>query len=289
MHAQVLQAGLSDQPAHGVRHAADAELNAGAVRNEAHDESGDLFVHFIWGRGRHFDQRAVRPLHEAVDLRDMHAARLIAEGARNAFVDFGNDVSGAPDVGRRNGRGGPEADIPLLIRRRNHQHGDVNAVDEAAADGLGAGVVVHGHIAAETRVAELAAGGRKMPVVIHDVFQLRISQHRLRREGTGGGAQDDIVQLRYPCGKCRIQQHGSHHKFAVGDRIAVFDNGNRFSGAFEFGLVFFFPVQDDILQSPGPARPRAVSVISPGIPVCGARAQRSVLRGSHRSGRRRSG
>ena len=92
MDAQILQTCPGDQLAHGIGHGADAQLDAGAVRDQADHQLGDPAVHVVGRLGRGLDHRIVRPLHETVDLRDVHPALFIAEGPRDVFVHLGDHI-----------------------------------------------------------------------------------------------------------------------------------------------------------------------------------------------------
>ena len=153
MHAQILQSRLGYQLSDGVRHRADAELDTGAVADKADDQLRDLFVHLRRRGRRHLDDRPVRPLYEAVDLGDVYLALFIAEGPRDAAVDFRDHPAGVFQIGRHDGRGGAQTDVALLIRRRHHDHQHVDRMDQPVSDGLRPLMVVHRDVAAQTVIA----------------------------------------------------------------------------------------------------------------------------------------
>ena len=96
--------------------AAEADLQRGAVADDAGDIAGDLAADLVGGLVRIFDDRHVRP-DEPVDAVDVQEG--LAHGAGHVRVDLGDDPGRIADRGAHDVDRDAEADIAVAIGSRD--------------------------------------------------------------------------------------------------------------------------------------------------------------------------
>ena len=114
MYAQIPQVGLGDHHAHGIGHAADAKLEAGAVGNGGHDQLRHGLVH-LRGRaaGAQLGHRGIVPLYDLVHVHDVDLAARQAVHPGHVLVDLHDDMLGnGQHVGQM---GGGQAVIKVAV------------------------------------------------------------------------------------------------------------------------------------------------------------------------------
>ena len=95
VNGQVLEVRLRDHRADGVGHAADAELEARAVRDLRHDKVGDRSVDLGGGTARaELRNRRILPFHNHVDVLDVDLAAGEAVDPGKVLVDLDDDSLG---------------------------------------------------------------------------------------------------------------------------------------------------------------------------------------------------
>ena len=95
MNGQVLEVRLCDHRADGVGHAADAELEARAIRDLRHDKVGDRGVDLGGGAARaELRNGRILPFHNHVDVLDVDLAAGEAVDPGKVLVDLDDDSLG---------------------------------------------------------------------------------------------------------------------------------------------------------------------------------------------------
>ena len=123
MYAQILQIRLSDQRSHSVGHAADTELQAGAVGDLLHDQFRHRLIHFRGSSASaQFSDGRVISLHDVVHLGDMNALLKSSEAAGHVLVDLHDNLLGAFADCHHMGCAGSEVEISVLIHGRHLHH-----------------------------------------------------------------------------------------------------------------------------------------------------------------------
>ena len=93
VHAQILQIRLCNQRTYGVRHAANAQLQASAVRNFFYNQLGYGLVDFRRrAAAAHLTDRRVVAFNDHVYIGDVNAFFKAAQTAWHVLVDFYNDL-----------------------------------------------------------------------------------------------------------------------------------------------------------------------------------------------------
>ena len=95
VNGQVLEVRLGDHRADGGGHAADAELEARAIRDLRHDKVGDCGVDLGGGAARaELRNRRILPFHNHVDVLDVDLAAVEAVDPGKVLVDLDDDSLG---------------------------------------------------------------------------------------------------------------------------------------------------------------------------------------------------
>ena len=206
VHPEVLQVRVREQLADGVRHAADAELQDRARRDERDDVVRNLFVLRCCVGDRKVRQMIVLPLHDVIDLRDVDRLVEAAVDLGQVLVDFqDDDVRGLEDALRDACRAG-EVEVPVLVHGRHAGHRHVHrqemlvVLHEAAED--------HGDEVAQAAVAQLPLIGGAVPAVVHEVLAQRVGLHGVERPEDEVGAELDVEQLVPAPGERLLEQGG---------------------------------------------------------------------------------
>ena len=130
MHAEIAHPAFKKDRAHGIGHAADADLQAVAVLDFSRDEPPHRAVDLAGWRIRQFGRRGVVALDHVVDLADVHA-RLYTVDIGQAAARLDDDHPGAlddravPEIRRA------QVEIAAFVDRARLEDDDVDRVDEA--------------------------------------------------------------------------------------------------------------------------------------------------------------
>ena len=95
MYAEILQVGFRNHGTDRIRHAADAQLQAGAIRDLLHDQLGHRAVNV--GRrtaGAQLRDRRVLTLDDHIYLGDVDRFLKAAQAARHVLIDLDDDNVG---------------------------------------------------------------------------------------------------------------------------------------------------------------------------------------------------
>ena len=176
VHAQIAHAAFLQQSADGIRHAADPDLDAGAVFHLARDLPGDRMVDIAGRRIAQLGGRRVIALDDIVDLADMHAI-VDAEAVRQSPGLLDDHDPGAFDEGAVPGVGRAEIEDAVFVHRTGLEDHDIGRLDEAA--------VVVGNLAQIERDVVAASG-----VVLDAVIAAEVPVEGVKMQALRVGFED---------------------------------------------------------------------------------------------------
>ena len=241
MYAQILQVRLAQHSAHGVGHAADAQLQAGAVGDLLHDELGHGLIHLGGGVGGLDAHGVVAPLHDHVHLGNMDAVVKAAQTPGHILVDLHDDHLGlfnnSPQMGGREA----EVEVAVLIHGRHLEHGHIRGGNVVG--------IVPGQLGITHGLVEARAAGNV--VTLHRTHVVGIENNvvnRVRNVKNGRFPQADaasdlhILQLRGPPGQGLVQHPGMDGAEAVVHPVAGLDDLHRLVRRSQFLPVYLFVI-----------------------------------------------
>ena len=130
MHAEIVDAALQKQRTYGVRHTADADLQASSILDLAGDQAGDGPVDLGWRRAREFGSRLVIALDQIINLASMYAI-LLAIHVGQTVGHLDDDQLGALDNRALPKVRRTEIEKAVLIHRTGLQYHDIDRINEA--------------------------------------------------------------------------------------------------------------------------------------------------------------
>ena len=239
MHAQILQVALCDQAADGVRHAADAQLQAGTVGDLRNDEVCHLQIHFgSSAGGSHLADGRVVALHDAGHLRDMDAVFHTAEAAGHVLVDLHDDLLGLFAHGTQMRSAGAEVEVAVLIHRGHLEHRHVQRVAAftVVAGQLG---ITDGAIEREALRNGLALDAAHVPAVPRHVGSGVRDLEDLGHPHQDAAAEVDILQFGQTLRDLGVHRYRGVHSPAIVHPVTAFDQCSSLSGGHFFLSVQF--------------------------------------------------
>ena len=242
MNGEVLEVGLRDHRADGVRHTADAELQAGTVRDLRHDEVrhrgvdlGRRAAHAELSHGR------VLALNDHIDVGNVDLAAVQAIDPRQILVDLDDDRLGVIEHIRQMRAGQRIAEVAVLIQRRDLDHRHIHLGVAVAIEARQL-AVAHGREIAHSLGDDLAVDAAAMPgmpcKVLAGVLRLADLGHPHRH----AAADLDIAQLALTGGKRLVKRVGMVRAPAVIDPVAALDGLDRLGGGGQLLLIEFLNV-----------------------------------------------
>ncbi len=201
--AQVAHAGLLQHRAHGIGHAADADLQAGAIVHLRSDEGRDLAVDLADRRVAQFGQRIAAFVDEVVDLADVDRV-LVAENLRHMLRHFDHDAARTLRRGMGVGCGKAEVETAVCIHRCRLQDQDVTGINEAAIP-VRHLAEVHRHVIAATGVVLLAVIAGEVPAEPVEGLAIGVAFQHGTRAHAQAGPDVDAAQLALAGRQCLIE------------------------------------------------------------------------------------
>ena len=189
-------AALAQQRAHGVGHAANADLQAGAVFDLRRDQRRDLAIDVgdrLIGQLRRCGRLAVD---DVVDVADVHRF-LRTEDVRHRRTGLDDHRRGALGHRLLVRHRAAEVEVAVVVHRTGLDAGDVDALDEAAIV-VGRLAEVHRDVVAAAGVVPLPIETGEVPAEPQEVFAGRIALDDRARPQGQRSADLHAVQLR-PC------------------------------------------------------------------------------------------
>ena len=262
MDAEILEVGLCDHRADGVRHAADTQLEARTVRNFLNNQLRYRFI----DRARraaaaHFRHRSI-VLDDHIDLGNVDCFLAQAEAARHILVDLDdNDVGSLADrlqVGRLR----TEAEPALRVHRRDLNHGNVDAADVLAVPARQLGVAQRG-VEAEALHARLALDARHMPRVPGQMIGCVRNIENRRTAHEHAAAEINVLQLAHACGERLVERVRGAGAPAVVHPVAALDDLDRLFGRRQLALIQCCEIHRDnlLIRSVHGVRPRPALLV----------------------------
>ena len=212
MHAKILGRAVQKFGADGVWHAADADLQAGAVLDARGDQAAHRAVH-VAGRWVGQDRRRlVVALDDEIHLADMHG--IVHAGAMGQAVGYLDDhAARAFDGGAVPQVRGAEVEVAVGIHPAGPQHQHAHRLDEPAVV-IGNFPQVHGQVAHAAGIVLAAVIAREMQAQAIEMLSLRVFFEHGAGAGRQAGADLDVPQLVAACGQGLVEfiglaQHGT--------------------------------------------------------------------------------
>ena len=247
MNAEIADIRFGDQRADRVGHAADAELNHGAVDDLVHDVGGGPPVHFIERAGRQFEQFAVAALDDVIDIRDVDAFFPAAQRDRQVVVGFDDHdlcrVQNGP--GRRIRQ--RKVEETMLVHRRQLEHGHVDLQPAAVVGRLVA--VHHRNIVDQAGFVPFALQPAEMPATERESVPIRVDLDHFAGLHRERSADLHILQLIFPPGQRGVQQRRLRQRHPIVNPLPGLNDGYCLLRTAQFGLVLALQTQLDFLQS----------------------------------------
>ena len=242
VHAQILQIALRDQPADGVGHTADAQLQAGTVRDLRHDEVGYLQVHLGSGTGScHLADGGICALHNATYLRNVYAVLHAAKAARHIGVDLHDDLLGLFAHSTQMRSAGTEVEVAMLVHGGHLKYCHIHGV-AALAVVAGQLRVADGGVEGEALRNGLALNAAHMPAVPGHVGSRVVDLEDLRHPHQNAAPEVDSFQLRQAFCQLGVHGHRGVHSPAVIHPVAAFDQSGSLRSSHKLLCVQFLAI-----------------------------------------------
>ena len=238
VHADVLQVGLGDEGAHGVGHAADAQLQAGAVGDLFHDHAGHDLVHLGGRDGGHDAQGRVFAFDYVIDFGDVHRFFEAAQAAGHVFVDFNDDLLGPLAHGGHMGGAGAEVEVAVLIHGSYLENGHVQ-VDGVFAVETGQLGITQGAIESKALFDSLTLDAGHVPGIPDEMVLGVLDFEDLRFHDQDAAVDDQIVQVGHALGQDFVHGPAGGGGPAVIDGVAGFDQGGGVFRRDQLAFVLF--------------------------------------------------
>ena len=239
MHAQILQIALRNQPADGVGHTADAQLQAGTVGDLRNDQVGNLQIHFGSSTGSgHLADGRVLAFHDAGDLRNVDAVLHAAKAARHIGVDLYDDLLGLFAHSTQMRSAGTEVEVAVLVHGGHLKYCYIHGV-AALAVVAGQLRIADGGVEGETLRNGLALNATHVPAVPGHVGSGVVDLEDLRHPHQDAAPEVDSFQLRQAFCQLGVHGHRGVHSPAIVHPVTAFDQCGSLSGGHFFLSVQF--------------------------------------------------
>ena len=185
---------------------------------------------------RELRQRAVFPLHDAVDLRDVDALVKTPVNIGEILVDLQAHDVRVPEDPLGDACRAREIEITVLVHRRRAHHRDVH--------GEKVPVVRHDipedhrNIAAQSPVRELSLVSGAVPAVVDEVFPKRVALHHFDRAKSQIAADLDVREFIAAGGERLVKQDRKADIGAVVDPVAALNAADGLFRCHQFASVF---------------------------------------------------
>ncbi len=242
MHAQILQITLCNQPADGIGHTADAQLQAGTVGDLRHNEVGYLQVHLGSGTGScHLADGGICALHDAAYLRNVYAVLHAAKAARHIGVDLHDDLLGLFAHSTQMRSAGTEVEVAMLVHGGHLKYCHIHGVI-ALAVVAGQLRVADGGVEGEALRNGLALNAAHVPAVPGHVGSGVVDLEDLRHPHQDAAAEIDVLQFGQALGKGGVHSHGGVDAPAVIHPVAALDQRSSLLGSHLFLGIHFHEI-----------------------------------------------
>ena len=236
VYAQIGQVGLCDQGADCVRHTADAQLEAGTVRDLLNDQLCNGVVNLGRSGSTHLTERRVVALDDHVDLGDVNRVLKAAETARHILVDLNDDVLAGLADRLEVGCVRTEAEIAVLVHRCNLNQRVLvrDDVFTVVARQLG---IADRCIICHSLCDHFALNAAHVPGVPGEMLRCVVYFCDFRNPHQDAAADFDVGQLVCACSERFIQCDRRTGAPAVVDPVAALDALDRVLGGGQFALI----------------------------------------------------
>ena len=224
----------SNNAAHGVWHAADPDLQTGAILDFSRNPPRNCAVDLARLRIGQFRARLMIALNDEIDLADVHAV-VFAEHVRHLTIDLDDhqlrafDDRPLPHIRRA------KVEVPAVVHRASLKDDDIHGIEKAPV------IIRHlsqiqRHVVATAGVVLSAVVGRKMPAEHVEMLAFRIFFDHRAWTHRQAGANLDVLQFVFSRSQRLIENIGLAKRRAVVQPHAGFDEagslfrGDRFSG-----------------------------------------------------------
>ena len=206
MDAKIAPSGFQQQATHGVRHAADTHLQAGAILHFSRDLMRHGAVH-VGGRG--IDQNDMRRgsgVDHEIHFADMHAI-LDAKHIGQRGVRLDNDDPGAFDDGAQPDLRGGEIEHAVLVHRAGLDDQDIGRIDKAAVI-IRHLAELHRKMRAAALIGLAAIVGREKRAEPLEMLASRVRFQHSARPQAEAGTDFNVVQFGGVLGQGSIEGVG---------------------------------------------------------------------------------
>ena len=237
MYTQIPQVGLRHHLADGVGHCADAQLEAGAVGDLRHNQTGHRQIHLRGGSAAAKDiHRGILPLYDHIHIADMDTVVKSAKTHGHVLVDFHNNGLGTFADGLQVGTAGAKVKPAVLIHRRDLKHRHIQGLDTVGIVSRQLRIA-QGDVKGEARADSLALNAAHMPGVPGEMAGG--VGHIKNRRLVGQDAAPDlhIRQLLHPLRQGLVQRDGRTDAPPVVQPVAGFDHLDRLAGGGQLLLI----------------------------------------------------
>ena len=236
MDAEILEVGLCDHCADGVRHAADAQLEARTVRDLLNDQLCNRLIDCGRCSAAAHLRHGLIILDDHIDLGNMDRFLIQTEAARHILVDLDDNNIGSLADCLEVGRLRTEAEPALRVHRSDLDHGNIDAADVLAVPARQLGVAQRG-IEAEALRAGLALDARHMPRVPGQlVCNIRHIENR-RPAHQHAAAEIYVLQLVHACGERLVECVRRAGAPAVIDPVSALDDLDGLLGRRQLAFI----------------------------------------------------
>ena len=246
VHAQVLQVGLGDQGAHGVGHAADAQLQAGAVGDLGDDQVGHGAVHVGGGHGAQLGDLGVGALDHHGHVLDVHLGLMQAVDIGHILVDFHDDALGPGHHVIAVGGSQGEVEVAVLVHGGRLEHDHVHGVQVLAVEPGQLGVA-HGGEPAHALADDLPVDAGAVPGVPGEVVAGVVGLGDLGHPHGHAAADLHVLQLILAGGQGDVQVIGVVGAPGVVHPVAGLDHLHGLGGGGQLALVQCLKIHSSFL------------------------------------------
>ena len=238
VHAEILEIGLCNEGADGVGHTADAELQAGPVRDLLNNQTRNSLVDLrSRSAAAHLGDRRILALYDTRHLRDVDPVLRAAKAARHIGVDLDINLRRTLAHGAHVGSAGTEVEEAVLVHRSHLEIGDVDRADVLTVI-AGQFRIADRSIESQAGIDGMALNAGHVPGIPGKMLLRLRHLEDLRRAHQNTAAEIDVLQFSDAGGKRLIDCLRRGNTPAVVHPIARFDNRRSFRGRNQLVLIF---------------------------------------------------